>query len=96
MFQDVELRIFNLIGLIYRFFFCRFKEYVEIVKVDMVVYEEEVRYLVKFGDMYKVQIILIKKKYVEREVYVFLIIFRQVYCLRSKKKKLRVQGNIDE
>lgn len=58
MFQDVELRILNLIlnliGLIYRFFFCRFKEYVEIVKVDMVVYEEEVRYLVKFGDMYKV------------------------------------------
>lgn len=52
----------------------------------MVVYEEEVRYLVKFGDMYKVQIILIKKKYVEREVYVFLSIFRQVYCVRFKKK----------
>lgn len=58
----------------------------------MVVYEEEVRYLVKFGDMYKVQIILIKKKYVEREVYVFLIIFQIGLLFKDEEKKIACLG----
>lgn len=94
MLQDAELRILNLIlnltGLIYRFLFCRFKEYVETVKADMAAYEEEARHLAKLGDMHKAQIILTKKKHAEREVHVLSIIFRQVHCLRPKKKKLRV------
>lgn len=90
MLQDAELRIFNLTGLIYRCFFCCFKEYVETVKADMAAYEEEARHLANLGDMHKAQIILTKKKHAEREVHVLSIIFRQVHCLRTKKKKLRV------
>lgn len=90
MLQDAELRIFNLTGLIYRCFFCLFEEYVETVKADMAANEEEARHLAKLGDMHKAQIILTKKKHAEREVHVLSIIFRQVHCLRTKKKKLRV------
>lgn len=71
-------------------FFCCFKEYVETVKADMAAYEEEARHLAKLGDMHKAQIILTKKKHAEREVHVLSIIFRQVHCLRPKKKKMRV------
>lgn len=86
MLQDAELRIFNLTGLIYRVFFGCFKEYVETVKADMAAYEEEARHLAKLGDMHKAQIILTKKKHAEREVHVLSSIFRQVHCLRPKKK----------
>lgn len=87
MLQDAELRIFNLTGLIYRCFFCCFKEYVETVKADMAAYEEEARHLAKLGDMHKAQIILTKKKHAEREVRVLSSIFRQAHCVRPKKKK---------
>lgn len=86
MLQDAELRIFNLTGLIYRFLFCRFKEYVETVKADMAAYEEEARHLAKLGDMHKAQIILTKKKHAEREVHVISIIFRQVHLSKAKEK----------
>lgn len=56
----------------------------------MAAYEEEARHLAKLGDMHKAQIILTKKKHAEREVHALSIIFRQVHCLRTKKKKLRV------
>lgn len=92
MLQDAELRIFNLTGLIYRCFFCCFKEYVETVKADMAAYEEEARHLAKLGDMHKAQIILTKKKHAEREVRVLSSIFRQAHCIRPKKNKIVCLG----